>query len=92
MERPPPDKLPLLHLAWLLGLKLGSGLVGIWIAMMTDEWLRGLRTYRRWKKRSWIAHAERSRARVIGGADSWAPVWGFAVASVRRGGSLEARR
>ena len=59
-------------LAWLLGLKLGFGLVGVWIAMMTDEWLRGLLMYRRWKKRRWVRHAERSRARAA--ADSWAPV------------------
>ncbi len=51
-------------LAWFLGLKLGWGLTGIWIAMATDEWLRGLLMYRRWKKRYWIRHAERSRARV----------------------------
>jgi putative MATE family efflux protein len=61
-------------LAWLLGLKLGFGLAGIWVAMMTDEWLRGLLMYRRWKKRRWIRHAERSRARVTEAEDSWAPV------------------
>jgi putative MATE family efflux protein len=61
-------------LAWLLGLKLGLGLAGIWIAMMADEWLRGLLMYRRWKKRRWIAHAQRSRERVAEAADSWAPV------------------
>jgi Na+-driven multidrug efflux pump len=57
-------------LAWILGIKLGFGLVGIWIAMMADEWLRGLLMYRRWKKRLWIRHAERSRARATGGADT----------------------
>lgn len=51
-------------LAWLLGLKLGLGLPGIWIAMTCDEWLRGMLMYRRWKKRRWLKHAERSRARV----------------------------
>ncbi|MGA2691668.1 MAG: MATE family efflux transporter [Opitutaceae bacterium] len=51
-------------LAWLLGLKLGLGLAGIWISMLTDEWLRGLLMYRRWKSRKWMKHAERSRAHV----------------------------
>jgi Na+-driven multidrug efflux pump len=61
-------------LAWLLGLKLGLGLVGVWIAMMTDEWLRGLLMYWRWKKRRWIKYAERSRAHVVDGSDEMAPV------------------
>jgi MATE family, multidrug efflux pump len=61
-------------LAWFLGLRLGLGLVGVWIAMMTDEWLRGLLMYRRWKKRRWIKYAERSRAHVVDGADEMAPV------------------
>jgi len=49
-------------LAWLLGLKLGWGLPGVWISMMADEWFRGLVMYRRWKKRRWLVHAQRSRA------------------------------
>jgi MATE family, multidrug efflux pump len=61
-------------LAWLLGLRLGLGLVGVWIAMMTDEWLRGLLMYWRWKKRRWIKYAERSRAHVADGEDEMAPV------------------
>jgi putative MATE family efflux protein len=61
-------------LAWLLGIKLGLGLVGVWIAMMTDEWLRGLLMYWRWKKRRWIKYAERSRAHVADGSDEMAPV------------------
>jgi putative MATE family efflux protein len=61
-------------LAWFLGVKLGMGLVGIWIAMMTDEWLRGLLMYWRWKTRRWIKYAERSRALVTDGADEMAPV------------------
>ena len=28
--------------AWFLGLKLGLGLVGIWISMICDEWTRGM--------------------------------------------------
>lgn len=49
-------------LGWLLGLELGLGLPGIWIAMMTDEWFRGSIFYRRWKQRRWMEHAHRSRA------------------------------
>ena len=58
----------------LLLLNLCIGLVGVWIAMMTDEWLRGLLMYRRWKKRRWVKYAERSRAHVADGADEMAPV------------------
>ncbi len=53
-------------LAWFLGLKLGLGLVGVWIAMLSDEWLRGLLMQRRWRSRRWIAYAERSRAHAVG--------------------------
>ena len=51
-------------LAWLLGIKLGWGLPGIWLAMTTDEWLRGILMYRRWKSRKWLKHAQRSRDHV----------------------------
>lgn len=51
-------------LAWLLGLKLGWGLPGIWISMILDEWIRGLLNYRRWSSRRWLPHAVRSRAEV----------------------------
>jgi Na+-driven multidrug efflux pump len=49
-------------LAWFLGIHLGWGLPGIWIAMATDEWVRGVLMYRRWKSRAWLKHAQRSRA------------------------------
>jgi Na+-driven multidrug efflux pump len=61
-------------LAWILGVKLGFGLVGIWIAMITDEWTRGLLMYWRWKKRRWVKYAERMRAHVADGPDAMAPV------------------
>ncbi len=51
-------------LCWFLGLKLKWGLTGIWIAMMTEEWFRGLIMYYRWKKRSWLKYAQRSREQV----------------------------
>ncbi|ACB77035.1 MATE family efflux transporter [Opitutus terrae] len=52
-------------LAWLLGLKLGFGLVGFWISMAVDEWLRGIIMYRRWKLRQWLPFAKRSRAQAL---------------------------
>lgn len=51
--------------AWLLGIHFGWGLVGIWVAMTCDEWLRGVIMYRRWVKRKWLPFAERSRAAVM---------------------------
>jgi putative MATE family efflux protein len=46
--------------SWLLGTHFGLGLVGVWIAMALDEWLRGLMMYRRWKQRKWLKYAKRS--------------------------------
>lgn len=51
-------------LAWLLGLHLGWGLVGIWIAFTCDEWVRGLSMYARWKSRVWEKHAHAVRAQM----------------------------
>lgn len=51
-------------LAYILGLKLGWGLNGVWIAMALDEWTRGVMMYRRWKTRKWVKYAERSRAHL----------------------------
>jgi putative MATE family efflux protein len=53
-------------LCWLLGLKLGFGLPGIWIAMMIEEWFRGLVMRNRWRKRHWLKYAHHSRAQVSG--------------------------
>ena len=39
--------------AWLLGLKLGFGLVGVWMAMALEEWLRGLTMLLRWRSGIW---------------------------------------
>ena len=46
----------------VLGIKLGLGLVGIWISMICDEWTRGMLMYNRWTKRKWLPQLERSRA------------------------------
>lgn len=51
--------------AWFMGLHLGWGLVGIWISMTLDEWVRGVAMYYRWVKRKWLPAAERSRAEVM---------------------------
>ncbi|MFC0189165.1 MATE family efflux transporter [Fictibacillus aquaticus] len=40
-------------LSYILGITSGLGLVGIWIAFIADEWLRGLLMLRRWKQRAW---------------------------------------
>lgn len=53
-------------MAWFLGLKLHWGLPGIWIAMMSEEWFRGLIMHRRWKLRKWLKYAHRSREQVTG--------------------------
>ncbi|HHX17335.1 MAG TPA: MATE family efflux transporter [Clostridium sp.] len=40
-------------LSFTLGLKLGLGLMGVWIALGCDEWCRGLMMLFRWKSRAW---------------------------------------
>ena len=40
-------------LAWILGITLGYGLVGIWAANGIEEWIRGLTMLFRWKSRRW---------------------------------------
>ncbi|WP_226675806.1 MATE family efflux transporter [Mesobacillus jeotgali] len=41
-------------LSYFLGIYLEMGLVGIWIAFIADEWLRGLLMLWRWKSRVWV--------------------------------------
>ena len=38
---------------YLLGIKMNWGLVGVWIGLMSDEWLRGVIALYRWKTRIW---------------------------------------
>lgn len=52
---------------WLVGLKLGGGLTGIWVTLLVEEWVRGLIMYHRWKRRRWLPHAQRSRDAVSEG-------------------------
>jgi putative MATE family efflux protein len=48
--------------AWFLGVRLGLGLVGVWMAMAADEWTRGVIMLLRWRSGAW------RRMAVIGGA------------------------
>jgi putative MATE family efflux protein len=40
-------------ISYILGIQLGLGLAGVWIAFIVDEWLRGIVMYFRWKSRAW---------------------------------------
>lgn len=40
--------------AWFFGIYLGLGLIGIWIGLIADEWMRGLFMLRRWQKKHWV--------------------------------------
>jgi len=52
-------------LAWLLGVHLGWGLVGIWIGFAADEWVRGLAMFARWRLLAWVPYARRARRRIL---------------------------
>lgn len=39
--------------SYIFGIKLGWGLVGIWIANAADEWCRGIAMLLRWKGKKW---------------------------------------
>ncbi|MGD7009123.1 MATE family efflux transporter [Metabacillus sp. 84] len=41
--------------AYFLGIHLGYGLAGIWVAFILDEWTRGIIMYFRWKSRVWVS-------------------------------------
>ncbi|MGK3996283.1 MATE family efflux transporter [Sorangium sp. So ce1024] len=51
-------------LSWLLGVRLGWGLAGVWVAYAADEWVRGLAMSARWHLRGWVPHARRTLRRV----------------------------
>lgn len=40
-------------MTYLLGIYFGYGLIGIWVAFILDEWIRGLILCIRWKSRAW---------------------------------------
>jgi putative MATE family efflux protein len=39
--------------AWLLGVRLGLGVVGVWVAMAAEEWIRGIAMLLRWRAGAW---------------------------------------
>lgn len=41
------------HFSYILGIKLGMGLVGIWVANALDEWCRGIGVLIRWESKKW---------------------------------------
>lgn len=43
--------------SWVLGIKMGLGLVGIWIAVGTDETTRGIMMLLRWRSKRWLTKA-----------------------------------
>jgi putative MATE family efflux protein len=45
--------LVLVTMSYFLGVSMGLGLVGVWIAFAMDEWLRGIMMLKRWKSRAW---------------------------------------
>ncbi len=40
-------------LYYILGIHFGWGLIGIWVAFIADEWVRGLALWARWRTRKW---------------------------------------
>lgn len=53
-------------LSYLLGISLGLGLYGIWIAFALDEATRGIILLIRWRSRKWQPKAEARRAIIAG--------------------------
>lgn len=47
-------------LSWLFGITLGWGLVGIWLAIISDIMIRGGLFLYRWFSRGWVKHAQTS--------------------------------
>ncbi|QKS71799.1 MATE family efflux transporter [Paenalkalicoccus suaedae] len=41
-------------LSYTAGIVFGLGLIGVWIAQIADEWLRGLLMLRRWRSKKWV--------------------------------------
>lgn len=45
-------------LAYLFGLKWGFGVVGVWIAVGLDEWIRGIIMIVRWQNERWLGKSQ----------------------------------
>jgi putative MATE family efflux protein len=52
-------------LSWLLGVHMGWGLVGVWIATGLDEWLRGLTMLARWRSKAWLRTARKTHRQIL---------------------------
>lgn len=50
--------------SWFLGVYLGLGLIGVWIAYAVDEWVRGGLMATRWFRLGWVKQAVASRRQV----------------------------
>lgn len=50
--------------SWFLGIHLGLGLTGVWIAYALDEWVRGGIMAARWFRLGWVKQAVASRRQV----------------------------
>ncbi|MDQ0258004.1 putative MATE family efflux protein [Evansella vedderi] len=37
------------------GIVMGLGLIGVWLAFILDEWLRGILMLKRWKSKKWVS-------------------------------------
>lgn len=44
-------------LSYILGIHYGLGLIGVWIAFIADEWLRGLLMLWRWRSKVWVNYS-----------------------------------
>lgn len=51
-------------LSYILGVKCGYGLYGVWIAFALDEAVRGLILLYRWNSKRWMVRAEKNRLAV----------------------------
>lgn len=60
--------------SWWLGVSLGWGLPGIWVAYAADEWIRGLLMWRRWVRLDWVPFARATRCRLRARAQEPGPM------------------
>jgi Na+-driven multidrug efflux pump len=51
-------------IAYILGIHYDLGLVGVWIAYICDEWVRGIIMLYRWKSRAWMTKSFSHRTAV----------------------------
>lgn len=56
-------------MSYVLGIKMNLGLVGVWIAFASDEWIRGIIMLKRWKSRAWEQKAIVSKNESVLGTE-----------------------